>query len=106
MNPFHRIPVLVDDGFTVVESLAILDYLETKYLEPAMLPKEPKDLAGVKMVELVTVNELLPGLDPLSSEIMGWGIPEPQVIEKAKEKVDTVLKFFEGLLDDPLRGLR
>jgi len=28
MNPFHRIPVLVDDGFTVVESLAILDYLE------------------------------------------------------------------------------
>ncbi|MEG4587153.1 glutathione S-transferase family protein [Microcoleus sp. MOSTC5] len=100
MNPFHRIPVLVDDDFTVVESLAILDYLETKYPEPAMLPKEPKDLAVVKMVELVTVNELLPGLDPLSSEIMGWGIPEPQVIEKAKEKVDTVLKFFEGLLDD------
>ncbi|MEG4960185.1 MULTISPECIES: glutathione S-transferase family protein [unclassified Microcoleus] len=100
MNPFHRIPVLVDDDFTVVESLAILDYLETKYPEPAMLPKEPKDLAVVKMVELVTVNELLPGLDPLSSEIMGWGIPEPQEIAKAKEKVDTVLKFFEGLLDD------
>lgn len=56
MNPFHRIPVLVDDDFTVVESLAILDYLETKYPEPAMLPKEPKDLAVLKMVELVTVN--------------------------------------------------
>ncbi len=100
MNPFHRIPVLVDDGFTVFESLAILDYLEAKYPEPAMLPKDPKDLAVVKMVELVTVNELGPALYPLASERMGWGIPEAQEIAKAKEKVDTVLKFFEGLLDD------
>jgi len=65
-----------------------------------MLPKDPKDLGIVKMVELVTVNELGPALYPLSSEVMGWGIPEAQVIAKAKEKVDTVLKFFEGLLDD------
>ena len=100
MNPFHRIPVLVDDDFTVVESLAILDYLERKYPEPAMLPKEPKDLAVVRMVEMVTVNELMPGLSPLSIEKMGWGTPQPQEIAKGKEKVDTVLKFFEGLLDD------
>ncbi|MEG4571857.1 glutathione S-transferase family protein [Microcoleus sp. N3A4] len=100
MNPFHRIPVLVDDDFTVVESLAILDYLEAKYPEPAMLPKDPQDLAVVKMVELVTVNELAPALYPLSSEKMGWGTPQAQEIAKAKEKVDTVLKFFEGLLDD------
>jgi glutathione S-transferase len=100
MNPFHRIPVLVDGDFTVIESLAILDYLEAKYPEPAMLPKDPKDLAIVKMVELVTVNELGPTLYPLASERMGWGIPEAQEIAKAKEKVDTVLKFFEGLLDD------
>ncbi|MEG5033200.1 glutathione S-transferase family protein [Microcoleus sp. AT3-D2] len=100
MNPFHRIPVLVDDDFTIVESLAILDYLETKYPEPTMLPKEPKDLAVVKMVELVTVNELAPALYPLSSEKMGWGTPQAPEIAKAKEKVDTVLKFFEGLLDD------
>ena len=28
LNPFHHVPVIVDDGFRVVESLAILDYLE------------------------------------------------------------------------------
>ncbi len=100
INPFHRIPVLVDDDFTVVESLAILDYLEAKYPEPAMLPKEPKDLAVVRMVEMVTVNELIPGIYPLSSEKMGWGTPEPEKIAEAKEKVHTVLTFFEGLLDD------
>ena len=56
INPFRRIPVLVDGDSTVVESLAILDYLETKYPAPAMLPKDPKDLAVVGMVESVTVN--------------------------------------------------
>ncbi|MFS8119782.1 MAG: glutathione S-transferase family protein [Microcoleus sp.] len=100
MNPFHRIPVLVDGEFTVVESLAILDYLEAKYPAPAMLPKDAKDLAIVRMVELVTINELGPALYPLSSEVMGWGSPEAQEIAKAKEKVDSVLTFFEGLLDD------
>ncbi|MCU0540812.1 MAG: glutathione S-transferase family protein [Oscillatoriaceae cyanobacterium Prado104] len=100
MNPFHRIPVLVDDGFTVIESLAILDYLETQYPQPTMLPKEPKDLAVVKMVELVAINELMPALYPLSSEKMGRGVPEPEAIAKAKEKVNSVLVFFEGLLDD------
>jgi glutathione S-transferase len=42
MNPFHHIPVLVDDGFTVIESLAILDYLEAKYPIPSLLPKGPR----------------------------------------------------------------
>jgi glutathione S-transferase len=100
MNPFHRIPVLVDGDVTLVESLAILDYLETKYPAPAMLPKDAKDLAVVRMVELVAVNELIPAMYPLNREKMGGGTPEPQEIAKAKEKVNTVLTFFEGLLDD------
>lgn len=45
LNPFHHIPVVVDDGFNIVESLAILDYLEAKYPKPAMLPTDAKDLA-------------------------------------------------------------
>jgi glutathione S-transferase len=100
INPFQQIPVLIDDDFTVVESLAILDYLEAKYPEPAMLPKDPKDLAIVRMVEFVTVNELIPEVRLLSHEKLGLETAEPQEIEKAKEKVNTVLQFFEGLLDD------
>ncbi len=60
INPFHHIPALVDDGFNLVESLAILDYLEAKYPAPALLPVEAKDIAVVRMVQLGTNNELLP----------------------------------------------
>ena len=41
INPFHRIPLLVDEDLTVVESLAILDDREAKYRTPALsIPAE------------------------------------------------------------------
>jgi glutathione S-transferase len=100
INPFHHIPVLVDEGFNIVESLAILDYLEAKYPTPAMLPKDVKDLAVVRMVQLVTVNELLPSSTPLFPQMLGLPGGDPEKIEQAKQKVSTVLKFFENLLGD------
>lgn len=45
LNLFHHVPVLVDNGFKVVESLAILDYLEAKYPTPALLPTNAETLA-------------------------------------------------------------
>jgi glutathione S-transferase len=100
INPFHHIPVLVDEGFNIVESLAILDYLEAKYPTPGMLPKDVKDLAVVRMVQLVTVNELLPSSTPLFPQMLGLPGGDPEKIEQAKQKVATVLKFFENLLGD------
>ena len=99
INPFHHIPVLVDDGFNVVESLAILEYLEAKYPKPAMLPTDAKDLAIVRMVELLTVNELLPATTTFLPQMLGLPGGDTEKIEQAKQKVSTVLKFFENLLD-------
>ncbi|MEH2113807.1 glutathione S-transferase family protein [Nostoc sp.] len=100
INPFHHIPVLVDDGFNVVESLAILDYLEIRYPTPAMLPKDAKDLAIARMVQLVTVNELLPATSTFLPQYLGLPGGDPEKIEKALHKITTVLKFFENLLDN------
>ncbi|MBN3958417.1 glutathione S-transferase family protein [Nostoc sp. NMS8] len=100
INPFHHIPVLVDDGFNVVESLAILDYLEAKYPTPAMLPKDAKDLAIARMVQLITVNELLPATTTFLPQYLGLPGGDAEKIEKALHKIATVLKFFENLLDD------
>lgn len=99
LNPFHHVPVLVDDDFVVIESLAILDYLEATYPTPSLLPHEPKALAVARMVEMVTVNELLPATIRLTSEAMGI-TKEPQKAEQAKQKALSVLNFFEGLLAD------
>ncbi|MEQ9483538.1 glutathione S-transferase family protein [Coleofasciculus sp. F4-SAH-05] len=100
LNPFHQIPVLVDDGFSVVESLAILDYLEAKYPTPALLPTDAKAVATVRMVEMVTVNELLPAMEPLFFQMMDIAEQKPEKLEQAKQKSATVLTFFEHLLGD------
>ncbi len=100
LNPFHHIPVLVDDDFNIVESLAILDYLEVKYPTPAMLPQDAKDLAIVRMVEMLTVNELLPASFPLFSVMLGLPGGDPEKIQQAQQKVATALKFFDNLLGD------
>jgi glutathione S-transferase len=100
LNPFHHIPVLVDDGFRVVESLAILDYLEAKYPTPSLMPTDAKAIATVRMVELVTINELLPPTIRLTSQALGILENEPQKLEKANQQVLSVLNFFESLLGD------
>lgn len=99
ISPFHHIPVLVDDGFSIVESLAILDYIEAKHPTPAMLPQDAKALAIVRMVELVTVNELLPGTNPLVRKMIGFARDEDLAkLEQAIEKSNIVLQLFERLL--------
>jgi len=97
INPFHHVPVLVDEDFTVVESLAILDYLEAKFPQPAFLPTEAKALALVRMVELLVVNELQPALIPLLRNFMAVEV-ESQQLEQAQEKVAVALRFLEEKL--------
>jgi len=48
LNPFGQIPVLEDGELTISESIAILEYLEERHPEPALLPREPEQRARVR----------------------------------------------------------
>ncbi|NMF64958.1 glutathione S-transferase family protein [Brasilonema octagenarum] len=93
LNHFHHVPMIVDDGLRVIESLAILDYLEAKYPTPALLPKEAEALATVRMVQMVATHELLPKMISLISETED----SPKCLQ-AKEHIDKVLKFLTDCL--------
>ena len=82
----------------MLESLAILDYLEAKYPTPALLPTDAETLATVRMVEMVTVNELIPALSPLNQQWLGLGENNSQKLEQAKQQIATVLTFLDQLL--------
>ena len=49
LNPYGRVPTLVDDDLVLFESTAILEYLETKYPEPALVPADIQQRALVAM---------------------------------------------------------
>jgi glutathione S-transferase len=95
INPFHHVPVIIDDGLRILESLAILDYLECKYPCHPLLPKEPSQLAKVRMAQMVASNELSALIIPLITD------PDdsPQ-LKKAKRKITRILSFLADLLAD------
>ena len=97
LNPFHHIPVLVDGDFEIFESLAILDYLEAKYPQPSFMPSAAKQIAKVRMIELVTVNELPPASIILMKEMLDVAVEEKK-IQQAKQTMATALQYFEDNL--------
>jgi glutathione S-transferase len=99
VNPLQRVPVVVDDGLRVIESLAILDYLEAKYPTPSLMPNKPEDIAKTRMVEMVALNELQPATFPLTRPLVGLDV-DPQKVDAAKARVITVMQFYENLLGD------
>ncbi|WP_036480458.1 glutathione S-transferase family protein [Myxosarcina sp. GI1] len=97
LNPFHHIPVLVDEDFSIFESLAILDYLEAKYPETSLMPTDARDIAKVRMLELVTVNELPPASIALMKQMLDVDVADKQV-DAAKQTMATALQYFEANL--------
>jgi len=49
LNPYGRVPTLVDDDLVLYESTAILEYLEAKYPQPPLVPADIKGRALVSM---------------------------------------------------------
>lgn len=59
-NPLQRVPVLeLDDGTNLPESLAIIEYLEELWPEPAMIGKTPEERSKVRALERSIDSEIL-----------------------------------------------
>jgi len=60
LNPNHLVPTLVDGELVLNQSLAIIDYLDNKFAEPALLPSEPATRAQVQAMALDVACEIHP----------------------------------------------
>ncbi len=96
INPFGRVPVLVDDDFTIFESSSILDYLELQYPTPCFLPTDTKTLTVVRMVEMLTLHELIPAMLTLIR------VTNKNAIEQANQQITAMLNFLEQQLNNSL----
>ncbi|MFM7144516.1 MAG: glutathione S-transferase family protein [Alphaproteobacteria bacterium] len=107
LNPFHKVPVLVDDeeqdGRTVIyDSTVINEYLEDEYPEPPLLPQgDSAGRARVRMLEdyADTAFTLSAGTY-LIEHVKQAAERDPERLRRAKEEVDRALL----LLDRELTG--
>lgn len=60
LNPQQRVPVLVDGGVPVTQSIAILEYLEEIHPNPPLLPGDTVDRAWVRSLALMIACDIHP----------------------------------------------
>jgi glutathione S-transferase len=54
-SPHGKVPAITDDGVTLYESTPIVEYLEERHPEPALLPRDPAARARVRIEETEAV---------------------------------------------------
>jgi glutathione S-transferase len=96
INPLQRVPVVIDDGLRLVESLAILDYLEAKYPAIALMPDDIDAIAIVRMICMICLTELQPSTLPLTKQLVGLTV-DSATLQTAQHRMIQILQFFEDL---------
>lgn len=83
-NPRIEVPTLIDGDARIFDSTVILEYIEEKWPEPALLPRDPAERARLRMIEDVCDTHY---------EAINWGLLEI-----------TYFRRGEGTVADALRG--
>ena len=64
LNPEGVVPTLIDDGQPLVQSLAILEYLDEKYPDPPLLPKDLHARAHARAIAQMVAMDAHPFIVP------------------------------------------
>jgi glutathione S-transferase len=102
-NPFGKVPVLeLDDGSLLLESLAIIQYLEEIHPEPAMIGRVPVERARVRALERIAeIGVLMPIARIVHATKSPLGLPpNPGVAEQARDSLPDALGFLDRVLAD------
>jgi glutathione S-transferase len=91
LNPYGKVPVLVDGDAVVYESAIINEYLEEKYPEVPLMPKDPLGRSRVR-IWVDYCNTRL--------QYAGGNIAHDYEVEKSTEQ----LKQYLATLDEEMRG--
>lgn len=102
-NPFARLPVLeLDDGSILLESLAIIEYLEELHPDPPMIGVTAVERAQVRALERVADLGLLFPIGIIvhtTNSPVGYP-PSPEVADRFQKMLPQPLRYLDEQLAD------
>jgi glutathione S-transferase len=102
-NPFGRLPVLeLDDGACILESLAIIEYLEELHPDPPMIGRDARERARVRDLERVCDIGVLMSIGRIVHATRSpLGLPpNPAVAEHARPALERTFEVLEETFGD------
>ncbi|KAH8310311.1 hypothetical protein KR044_000673 [Drosophila immigrans] len=98
INPQHTVPTLVDNGFSVWESRAIIVYLAEKYAkEDTLLPKDPQKRALVNQRLFFDLGTLTQAFAEYYYPLFrNEGPADPEKFKKIEAAFEFLNTFLEG----------
>lgn len=101
MNPYGKVPVLTDDAAVLYESCVINEYLEEKYPNPPLMPKEPGQKAKARILIDYGMTHFDGPYQKLRMELMKEKKDQnQQVIDGAKSELKKLLQRLENEIGD------
>jgi len=96
LNPYGKVPVLTDDSTVLYESLIINEYLDEKYPNPPLMPKDPASRAKARILVDYGMAHFDSAYQKLRMELMKDAKEQSQpVIDGAKSDLKKLLQRFE-----------
>jgi glutathione S-transferase len=96
MNPYGKVPVLVDGNTIVYESCIINEYLEEKYPDPPLMPKDPGLRSKIRILIDYGVNRTYPAYEKLRNEMLKLESERNlEVVSEASQELKTLLQRLE-----------
>jgi glutathione S-transferase len=69
INPKGQVPVLIDEGVALYDSTIILEYLEDRYPEPALYPRDVRERARCRQLEAAADEIFFPPVLELIQQV-------------------------------------
>ena len=96
LNPYGKVPVLTDDATVLYESLIINEYLDEKYPNPPLMPKDPAKRAKARILVDYGMAHFDASYQRLRMELMKDAKEQnQQVIATAKAELKKLLQRLE-----------
>ena len=96
LNPYGKVPVVIDGETVLYESCIINEYLEEKYPNPPLMPKDQAKKARIRILIDYGLNHLDPPYQKIRMELMKEEKERNQeAIENSKRELNNLLQRLE-----------